>query len=140
MQAWAQHCITKACICAWVGSFFITASLGKHTRTDIIIALTAHLTCYVQLPLGTKTVAPTALHFDGMREYDAHNLYGLAEARVTAEIVARVRGRRPFILTRHARSRVLHRVLWHVSAMDITVSSFLLGAPAVGTLRPRSVI
>ena len=95
---------------------------------------------YVQLPLGTKTVAPTALHFNGVREYDAHNLYGLAEARATAEIVARVRGRRPFILTRHARSAVLHPVSWHVSAKDITVSSFLLGAPVVRTTRPRSVI
>ena len=55
-----------------------------------------------QLPLGTKTVAMTARHADGTREYDAHNLYGMAETRVTAEIMARAHGRRPFILTRRA--------------------------------------
>ena len=55
-----------------------------------------------QLPLGTKTVAMTARHFNGTLEYDAHNLYGLAQTRVTAEIMARAHGGRPFILTRRA--------------------------------------
>ena len=44
----------------------------------------------------------TALHSNGTLEYDAHNLYGLAETRVTAEIMARAHGSRPFILTRRA--------------------------------------
>ncbi|KAK9835041.1 hypothetical protein WJX81_006384 [Elliptochloris bilobata] len=52
------------------------------------------------LPLGAKTVAMTALHHNGTLEYDAHNLYGLAEARVTAEVMKRMHRTRPFILTR----------------------------------------
>lgn len=32
--------------------------------------------------LGYKTIAPTATHYGGVREYDAHNLYGLTEAKV----------------------------------------------------------
>ena len=44
----------------------------------------------------------SALHADGTREYDAHNLYGLTQARVTAEIMARAHGSRPFLLTRRA--------------------------------------
>ncbi len=55
-----------------------------------------------QLPLGTKTVGMTALRYNNTLEYDAHNLYGLAETQITTAIVARLTGRRPFVLTRCA--------------------------------------
>ncbi|GFH08408.1 P-type domain-containing protein, partial [Haematococcus lacustris] len=37
---------------------------------------------HAHLPLGWNTLAPSALHWGGVTEYDAHNLYGLSEAKV----------------------------------------------------------
>lgn len=37
------------------------------------------------LPLGWQTLPPSALHYGGVTHYDAHNLYGLAEAKVMAD-------------------------------------------------------
>ena len=53
-----------------------------------------------ELRLGTSTIGMTARHADGSLEYDAHNLYGLAESAATASAVASVTGKRPFILSR----------------------------------------
>ena len=75
---------------------------GAEWKAEHIFLVTDYLWLCAQLPLGTKTVAMTALHSNGTLEYDAHNLYGLAETRVTAEIMARAHGSRPFILTRRA--------------------------------------
>ncbi len=44
----------------------------------------------------------TALRYNNTLEYDSHNLYGLAETQITTAIVARMTGRRPFVLTRCA--------------------------------------
>ena len=55
----------------------------------------------VRLPLSFRTLPVTARHGDGSLEYDAHNLYGLAQAAVTARVLARLAPqRRPFVLTR----------------------------------------
>jgi hypothetical protein len=55
----------------------------------------------VRLPLSFRTLPVTARHGDGSLEYDAHNLYGLAQAAVTARALARLAPhRRPFVLTR----------------------------------------
>eukprot|EP00775_Hariotina_reticulata_P012669 gene12669-12796_t len=51
-------------------------------------------------PLGSKTLPVTAKHPDGQLEYDAHNLYGLAEAAATFDALKQINGRRPFVLSR----------------------------------------
>lgn len=50
--------------------------------------------------LSTKTMPMTAIHKSGVREYNAHNLYGLAEAAATAHAAANITSKRPFVLTR----------------------------------------
>ena len=44
----------------------------------------------VRLPLSFRTLPTTARHFDGTLQYDAHNLYGLSQAAVTARAMRRV--------------------------------------------------
>ena len=51
-------------------------------------------------PLSYRTLPMSADHHGGVKEYDAHNLYGLMEARATAEGVVAATGRRPFVLSR----------------------------------------
>ncbi|MCO5574033.1 hypothetical protein L7F22_027811 [Adiantum nelumboides] len=53
-----------------------------------------------QRPLRNKTIATSATHFGGILEYDAHNLYGFAEAIVTNRALRRTLGKRPFVLSR----------------------------------------
>uniref|UniRef100_A0A383VTZ3 Maltase n=1 Tax=Tetradesmus obliquus TaxID=3088 RepID=A0A383VTZ3_TETOB len=51
-------------------------------------------------PLQMKSISPTALHADGTKEYDAHNLYGTAMAMRHHEALVAITGERPFILSR----------------------------------------
>ncbi|EDV27381.1 uncharacterized protein TRIADDRAFT_21692, partial [Trichoplax adhaerens] len=53
-----------------------------------------------QLPLNTKTLDMDALHYHGILEYDAHNLYGLLEARATHKSLISISSKRPFVLSR----------------------------------------
>ena len=55
----------------------------------------------VQAPLHTRTSAMDSLHYGGIIEYDAHNLYGLMEAQATYTSLKTLQpGKRPFILSR----------------------------------------
>ena len=51
-------------------------------------------------PLNTKTLAMDALHHGGVREYDAHNIFGFTEAIATRAALESHYKKRSFVLTR----------------------------------------
>lgn len=98
--------------------------------------------------LGHKTLPMSALHYSGgdtpLKEYDVHNLFGLMEARLTAEALSEVRQRRPFVLSRSTfPSHGTHAAHWtgdnkatweDLNAASITVMNMaLFGIPMVGS-------
>ncbi|XP_058193974.1 alpha-xylosidase 1 [Rhododendron vialii] len=54
----------------------------------------------LQVPIGFKTIATSAVHYNGVLEYDAHSLYGFSETIATHIALQGLEGKRPFILTR----------------------------------------
>eukprot|EP00877_Chromochloris_zofingiensis_P000332 jgi/Chrzof1/1029/Cz01g37200.t1 len=50
--------------------------------------------------LGSKTLAMTATHYNGARQYDTHNLYGHSQAIATAHALKQIIKKRPFVLSR----------------------------------------
>lgn len=54
----------------------------------------------LEVPLGFKTIATSAVHYNGVLEYDAHSLYGFSETIATHIALQGLEGKRPFILTR----------------------------------------
>ncbi|XAR72358.1 Alpha-D-xyloside xylohydrolase [Bertholletia excelsa] len=53
-----------------------------------------------QVPIGYKTIATSAVHYNGVLEYDAHSLYGFSETVATHKGLLGLQGKRPFILSR----------------------------------------
>ncbi|KAJ8760767.1 hypothetical protein K2173_018827 [Erythroxylum novogranatense] len=53
-----------------------------------------------QVPIGYKTIATSAVHYNGVLEYDAHSLYGFSQTIATHKGLQGIQGKRPFILTR----------------------------------------
>ncbi|TKY50826.1 Alpha-xylosidase 1 [Spatholobus suberectus] len=54
----------------------------------------------VQAPIGFKTIATSAVHYNGVLEYDAHSIYGFSQAIATHKGLQGLQGKRPFILSR----------------------------------------
>ncbi|XP_059453307.1 alpha-xylosidase 1 [Corylus avellana] len=54
----------------------------------------------LQVPIGFKTIATSAVHYNGVLEYDAHSLYGFSQTIATHKGLQALEGKRPFILSR----------------------------------------
>ncbi|CAL1392753.1 unnamed protein product [Linum trigynum] len=54
----------------------------------------------LQAPIGFKTIATSAVHYNGVLEYDAHSLYGFSQSIATHKALQDLQGKRPFILSR----------------------------------------
>ncbi|KDP29400.1 hypothetical protein JCGZ_18321 [Jatropha curcas] len=54
----------------------------------------------LEVPIGYKTIATSAVHYNGVLEYDAHSLYGFSQAIATHKALQGLEGKRPFILSR----------------------------------------
>jgi alpha-D-xyloside xylohydrolase len=54
----------------------------------------------LQAPIGFKTIATSAVHYNGILEYDAHSIYGFSQAIATHKALQGLQGKRPFILSR----------------------------------------
>ncbi|GFP84644.1 alpha-xylosidase 1 [Phtheirospermum japonicum] len=54
----------------------------------------------LQAPIGYKTIATSAYHYNGVLEYDAHSIYGFSQSIATHKALRDLEGKRPFILSR----------------------------------------
>ncbi|KAJ4960042.1 hypothetical protein NE237_019952 [Protea cynaroides] len=54
----------------------------------------------MEAPLGFKTIAPSAVHYNGVLEYNAHSLYGFSQSIATHKALQGLEGKRPFVLSR----------------------------------------
>ncbi|GLT34464.1 hypothetical protein SLA2020_089750 [Shorea laevis] len=54
----------------------------------------------LQVPIGFKTIATSAVHYNGVKEYDAHSIYGFSQSVATHKALQGLEGKRPFILSR----------------------------------------
>lgn len=92
--------------CAWNGTivddltscYLQCPDKDNHTKYDVPGYKINHYGDYQGL--GYKTAAMTVKHHDGTLEYNAHNLYGIAEALATNKAMTSVRKKRAFVLSR----------------------------------------
>lgn len=54
----------------------------------------------VHRPLYAHTMAMSCEHYNGVRAYDTHNVYGMSEALATYRALKELNGKRPFVLAR----------------------------------------
>ncbi|XP_059655520.1 alpha-xylosidase 1 [Cornus florida] len=54
----------------------------------------------LQVPVGYKTIATSAVHYKGVLEYDAHSIYGFSQSVATHKALQGLSGKRPFVLSR----------------------------------------
>lgn len=54
----------------------------------------------IDAPIGYKTMATSAYHYNGVLEYDAHSIYGFSHSIATHKALQGLQGKRPFILSR----------------------------------------
>ncbi|KAG6579196.1 Alpha-xylosidase 1, partial [Cucurbita argyrosperma subsp. sororia] len=54
----------------------------------------------LQAPIGFKTIATSAVHYNGVLEYNAHSIYGFSQSIATHKALLALEGKRPFILSR----------------------------------------
>ncbi|KAH0756847.1 hypothetical protein KY290_020340 [Solanum tuberosum] len=54
----------------------------------------------IEAPIGYKTIATSAVHYNGVKEYDAHSIYGFSQSIATHKALQGLEGKRPFILSR----------------------------------------
>ncbi|XP_027184438.1 alpha-glucosidase-like [Coffea eugenioides] len=53
-----------------------------------------------KMSITYSTVPATAMHFYDFTEYNVHNLYGFLESRATNQALGKLKGKRPFVLSR----------------------------------------
>lgn len=94
-------------------------------------------------PLNYKTTGMTAMHYNGVKEYDAKNIYGLSMAKVTYNTMLDMVPGRPFILSRSTfpgagayaahwtgdNAATWEDLRWSVSTM---LTTGLMGIPNIG--------
>ena len=95
-------------------------------------------------PVSTKAISTSAVHYGGVTEYNAHNLFGLTEAQLTNEALRNIRGKRSFTLTRSSfPSSGAHTAKWsgdNMASWDDLKSSIItaidfsmFGVPMIGS-------
>ncbi len=93
--------------------------------------------------IGTKTMPPSAYHYNNISHYDVHNLYGLSEQIATNKALTEIRGERPFLLTRSSfLSSGVHTAKWtgdnqatwdDLKSSIVSIADFsLFGVPMIG--------
>ena len=92
---------------------------------------------------SSKTVAMSALHYNNVTHYNAHNLYGISEQIATNAAMTAIRNKRPFVLSRSSfLSTGTHSAKWtgdnaatwdDLKSSIISVMDFnLFGVPMIG--------